>query len=75
MNPCHEHNIVRIRRRVTRSRYLNKAVYKYHRYEITIPAKYKDLAEAFMNKDLTVEARQEDSTLIIVARPVGRFGS
>jgi len=75
MKPCHEHHIVRIRRKVTRSRYLNKAVYKYYRYELTIPSKYRDLVEAFMNKDLTVEAKQEDSTLIIVARPVGRFGS
>jgi hypothetical protein len=66
MNPYHEHHIVRIRRKVTRSRYLNKAVYKYSRYELTIPAKYKDL---------TVEAKQEDNALIIVARPAERFGS
>jgi hypothetical protein len=75
MNPCHEPHIVRIRRKVTRSRYLNKAYYKYSRYELTIPAKYKDLAEAFMNKDLTVEAKQEENALIIVARPTERFGS
>ena len=70
MNPYHEHHIVRLRRRVMRSHYLNKAVYKYTRYELTIPAKYKDLAEAFMNKDLQVEAKQEDNTLIIQAKPV-----
>jgi len=75
MNPYHEHHIVRIRRRVTRPRYHNKAIYKYHRYELTIPAKYKDLAEAFMNKDLTVEAKQEENALIIVAKPAERFGS
>jgi hypothetical protein len=74
MNPYHEHHIVRIRRKVTGSRYLNKAHYKYSRYELTIPAKYKDLAEAFMNKDLEVEARQEDNTLIIRAKPAEGFG-
>ena len=74
MNPYHEHHIVRIRRKATRSRYQNKAVYTYHRYELTIPAKYKYLAEAFMNKDLKVEARQEDNTLIIRAKPTERFG-
>jgi hypothetical protein len=75
MNPYHEHAIVRIRRKVTRSHYLNKAVYRYHRYELTIPARYKDLIEAFMNKDLTVEAKQEANTLIIVAKPAERYGS
>jgi len=70
MNPYHEHRIVRIRRRVTRSRRLNKAVYKYSRYELTIPSKYKDLADAFINKDLKVEAKQEGNNLIIEAEPV-----
>jgi hypothetical protein len=70
MNPHHEHHIVRIRRKTTRSSYLGKAVYKYHRYELTIPAKYKDLAEAFMNKDLHVIAKQEGNNLIIEAKPV-----
>jgi hypothetical protein len=74
MNPYHEHHIVRIRRKVTSTRYLGKAIYRYHRYELTIPSKYKDLAEAFMNKDLQVEAKQEDNTLIIRAKPAERFG-
>ena len=73
MNPHHEHHIVRIRRKTTRSSYLGKAVYKYHRYELTIPAKYKDLAEAFMNKDLTVEAKQQGNNLIIEAKPVEKL--
>jgi hypothetical protein len=75
MNPYHEHHIVRIRRKVTSSRYHSKAVYKYHRYELTIPAKYKDLAEAFMGKDLIVEAKQEDNTLVIVAKTAERCSS
>jgi hypothetical protein len=75
MNPYHESHIVRIRRKITRSRYQKRTVYKYHRYELTIPAKYKDLAEAFMNKDLQVEAKQENNALIIVAKPTERLGS
>ena len=75
MNPYHEHHIVRIRRKVTRSRYLGKAVYRYSRYELTIPARYKDLVEAFMNKDLIVEAKQKGSSLIIEAKPAERLGS
>ena len=75
MNPYHEHHIVRIRRKTTRSSYLGKAVYKYHRYELTIPAKYKDRAEAFINKDLQVEAKQENNTSIKVAKPTERFSS
>jgi hypothetical protein len=70
MNPHHEHHIVRIRRKTTRSCYLGKAVYKYSRYELTIPAKYKDLAETFMNKDFTIEAKQEGNKLVIEPRPV-----
>lgn len=57
---------------VTRSRYLNKAVYKSSRYELSIPTRYKDLAEAFMNKDLKIEAKQEGNNLIIEAKPVDR---
>ena len=75
MNPGHEHHIVRIRRKAIRSSYLGKAVYKYHRYELTIPAKYKDLAEAFMNKDLTIEAKQQGNSLVIEAKPTERFSS
>jgi hypothetical protein len=75
MNPRHEHHIVRIRRKATRSSCQNKAVYRYHRYELTIPAKYKDLAEAFMNKDLEIEAKQEENTLVIRAKPAERLGS
>jgi len=75
MNPYHEHHIVRIRRKATRSRYCNKAIYTYHRYELTIPSKYKELAEAFMNKDLIVEAKQQGNNLIIEAKPAERFSS
>jgi len=63
MNPYHEPHIVRIRHKATRSRYHNKAIYRYHRYGLTIPSKYKDLK---------VEAKQEGNALIIEAKPVRR---
>jgi len=52
------------------TRYLHKRVYKYPRYELTIPVKYKDLAEEFMNKDLKVEAKKQGNNLIIEAKPI-----
>ena len=73
MNPYHEHHIVRIRRELKKARYLKgKRVYNYYRYELTIPVKYKDIVEQFMNKDLKVEAKQEDNKLIIEAKPIER---
>jgi hypothetical protein len=71
MNPYHEHHIVRIRRELKKARYLKgKRVYNYYRYELTIPVKYKDILEQFMNKDLKIEAREEGNNLIIRAKPV-----
>ena len=70
MNPYHEHHIVRLRCRIMTTRYLHKRVYKYPRYELTIPVKYKDLAEEFMNKDLKVEAKKQGNNLIIEAKPI-----
>jgi hypothetical protein len=38
--------------------------------ELTIPAKFKDVVEPFLNKDLKVEARREGNSIIIEAKPV-----
>ena len=70
MYPYHEHHIVRIRRVTKKTRYRHKVVYTSHRYGLTIPTKYKGLAEAFMNKDLKIEAKQEGNTLVIQAESV-----
>ncbi len=55
------------------TRYMHKRVYKYPRYELTIPVQYKDLAEEFMNKNLIVDARREGNDLVIVARTTEDF--
>lgn len=73
MNPYHEHHIIRIRRKLKEVRYLHKkGNYKYYRYELTIPTKYKDVVETFMDKDLVVTAKQEGKNLIIEAEPLER---
>jgi hypothetical protein len=56
------------------NRYLDgKRIYKREQLELTIPSKYKDLVEPFLNKDLKVEARQEGNNLIIEAKPVEKL--
>jgi hypothetical protein len=71
LNPDAHSHVVRIRRQLKKTRYLQgKSVYKYHRYELTIPAEYKDLIERFMDKDLQVEAKQVGNNLIIEAKPI-----
>jgi hypothetical protein len=68
MNPYdHNDHIIGIRRKLKLSRYRDKCVYRYHRYEITIPTKYEDLIQPFMDKDLHVKVKQEASSLIIAA--------
>jgi hypothetical protein len=54
-----------------KARYLKgKRVYNYYRYELTIPVKFRDIVEQFMNKDLKVGAKQEGASLIIEAKRI-----
>jgi hypothetical protein len=71
MNPYdHTDHVVRIRRKLKLSRYRDKCVYRYYRYEITIPTKYEDLIQPFMDKDLHVKVKQEANSLFIEAKPI-----
>jgi hypothetical protein len=64
-------HVVRIRRKLKQQRYCHgKAVYKRHQLELTIPAKFKDVVEPFLNKDLKVEARREGNSIVIEAKPI-----
>ena len=73
MNPEGGEHVVRIRRKLKQQRYCRgKAVYKRHQLELTIPSKFKDVVEPFLDKDLKVEARREGNTIIIQAKPVER---
>lgn len=71
MNPYHEHHIIRIRRKVKQYAYFDgKRIYKREQLELTIPAKFRDVVEPFLDKDLKVEAKREGNNLIIEAKPV-----
>jgi len=74
LNPYGQEHVVRIRRKVKQNRYLGgKRIYRHEQLELTIPAKFKDVIEPFLNKDLKVEARREGNSIIIEAKPVERF--
>ena len=71
MNPgCGEHS-VRIRQRTKiQPRLSGKAAYKRRQLELTIPSKFKDVVEPFLNKDLKVEAKRVGNKIVIEAKPV-----
>lgn len=70
-NPTDIDHVVRIRRKIKKKRYLNgKRVYKREQLELTIPSKFREVAEPFLNTDLKVEAKQEGKNLIIKAIPI-----
>ena len=71
MNPGCGEQFVRIRQRTkTQPRLRGKAVYKRRQLELTIPSKFKDVVEPFLNKDLKVEAKRVGNKIIIEAKPV-----
>ena len=71
MNPSRGEHFVKIRQRTKRQpRLRGKAAYKRRQLELTIPSKFKDVVEPFMNKDLKVEAKRVGNKIIIEAKPV-----
>ncbi|MCJ7721973.1 tyrosine-type recombinase/integrase [Candidatus Bathyarchaeota archaeon] len=61
---------VRIRQKVKKQRnFSSKKVYKSHKLELTIPSRYKDIVEPFLNKDLKVETKRVGDSLVIEAKP------
>ena len=73
-HPTNIERPVRLRRRTQVTRYLGgKSVYKRERIELTIPAKFKDIIEPFLNKDLKVEAKVDGNRLFIDAEPLERL--
>ena len=72
-NPTNIERVVRIRRKVKQNRYFDgKRIYKREQLELTIPSKFRDVIEPFLDKDLKVEARRKGNNLIIEAMPVER---
>ena len=71
MNPsCGEHFVSIRQRTKTQPRLRGKAPYKRRQLELTIPSKFKDVVEPFLNKDLKVEAKRVGNKIIIEAKAV-----
>ena len=74
MNPHDGEHVVRIRRKTKQNRYFDgKRIYKREQLELTIPSKFRDIVEPFLDKDLKVEAKQEGNSLIIEVKPVEKL--
>jgi hypothetical protein len=60
---------VRIRQNTRKYRNFNsKKVYARHILQLTIPNRFKDVVEPFLNKDLKVETKQVGDNLVIKAK-------
>jgi hypothetical protein len=71
VNPYGRDHVVRIRRKLKQNHYCHgKGIYKREQLELTIPAKFRDVVEPFLDKDLKVEAKQQGNTLIIQAKSI-----
>jgi len=71
LTPGYRERFVRIRQRTKRQpRLRGKAAYKRRQLELTIPSKFKDLVEPFLNKDLRVEAKRVGNKIVFEAKPV-----
>jgi len=62
---------VRIRQKVKKQRNVpGKTVYKRHILELTIPSRFKDVVEPFLNKNLKVETKCVGDSIVIEAKLV-----
>ena len=61
---------MKIRRWKSKTRYLGgKRVYEYERFSMNLPAKFGDIIEPFLNKDLDIEMRPKNGGLEIIFIP------
>jgi len=73
-NSTNINRVVRIRRKLKENRYFHgKRIYKREQLELTIPSKFRDVVEPFLDKDLKIEAKREGNSLIIEAKPIERL--
>ena len=71
MNPHGQEHVIWIRKKLKQNYYCHeKGIYRREQLELTIPAKFKDLVETFLNKDLKIDARVESNSMIIEAKPI-----
>jgi hypothetical protein len=61
--------MVKIQKRLVKKRYYGKAEYQYAVYSLTIPKKYHDLLQPFLDEDLEANVEQTTNTLTITLTP------
>ncbi len=61
--------MVKIQKRVVKKHYYGKAKYKYPVYSLTIPKRYHELLQAFLDEDLEVNVENTMDTLTITLKP------
>jgi len=61
--------VVRIQKRLVKKRYYSKALYQYAVYSLNIPKKFHELLTTFLDKDLAIDVKRQQSKLIITLAP------
>jgi hypothetical protein len=61
--------MVKIQKRLVKKRYYGKAEYKYPVYSLTIPKKYHEVVQAFLDEELEANIEHQTDTLTITLKP------
>jgi hypothetical protein len=61
--------MVKIQKRLVKKRYYGKAEYQYPVYSLTIPKKYHDTIQPFLDEDLEANVEHKTNTLTITLTP------
>jgi hypothetical protein len=61
--------MVKIQKRLVKKRYYGKAEYQYPVYSLTIPKKFHDLLQPFLNEDLAANVEHKTNKLTITLTP------
>ncbi len=57
--------MVRFQKRVVKKRYYGKAEYAYVVYSLNIPKEFHEQLQAFLNRELRIDVKQDKATLTI----------
>lgn len=58
--------MVRIQKRLVKKRYYGKAMYQYPVYSFSIPKKFHELLQPFLEEELQADVESKSNTLIIM---------
>lgn len=61
--------MVKIQKRLVKKRYYGKAEYQYPVYSLTIPKKFHDTIQPFLDEDLEAKVEHKTNTLTITLTP------